>query len=622
MSGSFWAAGKNKVASADSRTPTITEAPPKMAAPTPQKKGLVLKGMTNGHANGHTSKSAATNGNMGDWADEEDDTDFIKTFSAAPDPRIATLEHTIALKEERVKELEATVITKTLRIEELETTVKDNDNRVGELEGDIDEKDSKIDELKKECNAQFLQIQELVVDADERDRRIEILEAEIDEKAAAIRELELKSGTDTPVTTDETSEEEITKESPVETETQQINTAAEKDPEVKIATEAPSSASDSEGIAADEVAEPVKKEAEVPAEKKATELPVVEKTKESPAEAGGPSFGDFPTFITKETMKVVPPAPKPKTLKFPIDMSKFGKQKPASPVATKRSTSPADAKNLPGHTTPWGAASKNARVKSDTMPHFEPHKDIRQMPHGERVVFANGPEIIVKLGETKLATIPKYILMQCSDLALKYFRANPEAKSWVFPAGIMDTEAAKAHLAWMDEMTYQGRVYSITLNVAPANDRKNLHICRAARIMGLNNTYVGHFTKQLCNRIREGSASPEFMDMICALAVPKNDPIFECLANNLVNQKKIGQLENEAVFDKLVAKHANLREKIEVIENKLSGRRGEGSQRGASGTRNGENGRGEGGASNGGKAPGGWRPASAASDGAGFGTTR
>ena len=192
----------------------------------------------------------------------------------------------------------------------------------------------------------------------------------------------------------------------------------------------------------------------------------------------------------------------------------------------------------------------------------------------------------------------------------------------MFPDSIMDAEATNAHLAWMDEMTYQGRVYSITLNVAPAHDRKNLQICRAARIMSLNNTYVGHFTKQLCNRIREGTASPEFMDMICALAVPKNDPIFECLANNLVNQKKLGQLGDEAVLEKLLAKHENLRTKMETIENKLSGRRGEGSQRGASGNRSGGNGRDGGSASNGGKAPGGWRPASAAGDGIGFGTTR
>jgi hypothetical protein len=602
----FWAAGKDKVASADSPTPTITEAPPKMSAASQQKKGLFLKGVANGHA----KQSAATNGKMRDWADDDEDESFLTTFTKTPDPRIATLEKTVALKAERVKELEATVVTKTLLIEELETTVQDKDHQIGELKAEVEEKDAQIEAHMIDNEKQFLNIQELHGEIDSKDSRIKELEAEVLKKDHAIRQLELLSGSDSPVSPDDTeitSEEDVTPSTSADAKTES-DAAAKKEPAAeKVTSQTSSSSSDFEIV-------------DTPKSLKVEE-PVTEQAKEEPPAARGPSFGEFPTFVTKETLKVVPPPPAPKIMKFPMDMSRFGKKAVAS-TTPKRPSSPGAGKTLNGHTSPWGAASKQARVKTNTMPKFTPHKDIRHMPHGERVVFANGPDVIVKLGEVKLATIPKYILMQCSDLALKYFESKPEATTWVFPAGTMDAEAVKAHLAWMDEMTYQGRVYSITLNTSPEHDHKNLQICRAARVMGLNNTYVGHFTKQLCNRIREGTASSEFMDMVCELAYPKNDPIFECLANNLVNQKKLNQLQDEAVFDKLVAKHGNLKQKIVQIEDKMAGRRGkkspDGSQRGASasGDRKGGN------SGNGGKASGGGRPAPPAGGGASFGTTR
>jgi hypothetical protein len=607
---SFWAAGKIKVTSAESSNPTITEAPPKMTAPAQQRKGLVLKGMSNGS----TPKTASANGKTRDWADEDEDESFIAELTKqAQDPRITSLENTVAVKDERVQELEATVVTKSLRIEELESTVHKKDQRISDLKAETDEKDAEMESYKIENEKQFHQIQALYSKIDDKDVCIQELEAEVLKKDNAIRELERQSDSDSPVATDDTqisSEEGVTEHILADAMVEQDKHNTEKAPEPKKASSETSS-STSAFVMVD-----IPKIQELVKEK--DEVLIVEKVKEEPTEARGPSMGEFPAFITKETLKVVPPAPKPKTLKFPIDMSKFVKKAAAPQPVAKRSTSPGNGnstKHLNGHTTPWGAASKQARVKTNTMPNFAPHLDIRRMPHGERVIFANGPEVIVKMGDIKLATIPKYILMQCSDMALKYFEGRPEAIFWVLPASSMDVDAAKAHLAWMDEMTYQGRVYSITLNTAPENDRKNLEICRAARVMGLNNTYVGHFTKQLCNRIRDGAATPQFMDMVCELAFPKNDPIFECLANNLVNQKKLGQLADEAVYNKLVAKHDNLKQKIPQIEDKMVGRRSkkspESSQRGisTSGERNG---------GHSGKAPAGRQP----DGGAGFDTTR
>jgi hypothetical protein len=198
--------------------------------------------------------------------------------------------------------------------------------------------------------------------------------------------------------------------------------------------------------------------------------------------------------------------------------------------------------------------------------------DIRHMAHAERVLFANGPVVDVLLGDTKLATLPKYILMQCSTKAYKHFNDNVDATSITFPEGSMEAEFAKLHLSWMDEMTYQGRVYSVTLNAEL--DARNIKICQASRAMGLNNTYVGHFTKILCDKIRTNTTSLEFMSMICEVANAENDPVFECLVNNLANQQmnKTTAREPEEL-EVLLGKFPLFKEKMEVITHRVKNSR-------------------------------------------------
>jgi hypothetical protein len=571
---SFWAAAGSKIKSADSPNPKITEAPPKSKPDPQQRKGLVLKGMangqpTNGASNSTYSKSAtAANGKKADWAEDDDDKDFIAEFMSQ-DPKIATLETTVALKDERVKELDVVVVTKTLRIAELEGEVQDKDYHIDDLEQEIKEKDKEIEALKKENSDQFLHNQELLREADGKDSRIEKLEDELDKKATAIRDLEQDSASLVPVPTKDkvTTEDDPSNKVSESTKTDGTDVVTEAETEVENA------ASETSGLDSFEIVNPPTT-VEVKDEK--TDATAVEQSKETETatKALRPSFGasDFPTFVTKETLKVVPPAPKPKTLTFPMDMSKYGKKPTISSATHMMRPSPPVAADKIGHNTPWGHSSKQARDKAGTMPEFNPSADVRHMPHGERVVYGNGPEVIVKLGDVKLATIPKYILMQCSSRALKYFTANPDATSWVLPAGSMDADAATAHLNWMDEMTYQSRVYSVRLLTDPVYDTKNLQICRAARVLGLNNTYVAQFTKQFCDRIRAQDVSFEFMDLVCQLAYPENDPIFDCLGNNLVNQKKVGNAKAVADLEKLLAKHVLLKAKIEKIEKRIGGR--------------------------------------------------
>ncbi|CAG5182598.1 uncharacterized protein ALTATR162_LOCUS10240 [Alternaria atra] len=579
---SFWAAGGNKIKTADSPNPRIAEAPPKPKSDPQQKKGLVLKGMPNGYtANGASNGTfpkppMATNGKKADWADDDDDNSFIAKFMSQ-DPTIATLETTVALKEERVKELEAMLITKTLRVAELEGAVQDKDYHIGGLEAEVQEKDEKMEMLKKENNAQFLHNQELWCKVEEKDGRIKNLEADLEQKVETIRNLEQESASLVTVPTNDTEFTEDGRKNEVSESTKIDGTDVVIEMEIE-AEKTASETSDSFEIVDPPATEDSKEPTETASAKRAR----------------GPSFGatDFPIFVTKETLKVVPPAPKPNTLIFPIDMSKYGKKSTASPTTkVVLPSSPMAEKN--GHTTPWGHSSRQARDKTGAMPEFNFSADIRHMPHGKRVVFGNGPEVIVRLGDVKLATITKYVLMQCSSKALKYFTENPDASSWVLPAGSMNTDAATAHLKWMDEMTYQSRIYSLRLQTEQVYDKKNIQICRAARVLGLNNMYVAQFTKQFCDRIRAQDVSYDFMNLVCQLAYPDNDPVFDCLANNLVNQKKVGNATGAADLEKLVAKYTLLKDKVNQIEKRIGGRprktwkSPEGSVRGGSNDRSG-----------------------------------
>ncbi|EDU39534.1 Tropomyosin domain containing protein [Pyrenophora tritici-repentis] len=568
----FWAAGNNRVKSASSPTPAIVEAPQKLKSDTmsQQKKGLVLRSMKNGTANGDTngpSTPASTpNGRKTDWADEEEDSEFLAQFTK--DPRITTLETTIVLKDERVKELEATVVTKNLRVAELEAAVQDRDHRICNLEADSDDKEVRIGKLEEANHEQFLQVQEFLRDVAKKDERITVLEHELSQKAAIILDLESKSNSDSQASTN-------CKEVAIVEKAKTDNSIATKTPETESVQDhkeveverAISDTSVSDSFEIVEAYKPEETTKESPGgvtEKVASSIDTSSET--SPAKANSPTH-----YVTKDTLKVVPPAPKPKTLTFPIDFSKYAK-KPAAPPATAQPQSPPPMDSRNGHTTPWGRSAKQARVKTDAKPTFNPSADIRQMSLMERAKYANGPEVAVKLGGIEVMTIPKYLLMQCSVKALVYFEANPDATSWDFPAGYMDADAAKVCLTWMDEMTFQGRVYSINLSAMPNHDKKNLHICRAARVMGLNNTYVGHFTKQLCDRIRNHEVSYEFMDMVCELVYPENDPIFDCLANNLVNQVKVSAIKDMTSLEKLMAKHATLKGKMSHIEQMMAKR--------------------------------------------------
>jgi hypothetical protein len=557
MSGSanFWAQKSREVKT--SATPTYTHTEPAKAHGTVPdlKNRMVLKGKpstaalttathrVSGVTNGAPATPTAT---KHDWADSEDDNDFIASFSAQKNPRITTLELEVTEKDARIEALESVVDAKDARVAQLEDVADAKEQHIASLEADAHEKEAKIEKLRRENHTQFLYVQELVGEVDEKQRRIDELETELDNKGARIRELEMDSGSQTEVSSTDVGKDDLLK--PV-AQTETAKADSDNGSPVDLA-QAEQPVSDAVPVVASST-EPTQ-----------ADVPIDATTPDK--EPAGPAINNskFPKLWSPELVKQVAPVEKPKVLKMAIDTSKYGKK--PTPVAKKPQYLNDNDFSMPT----YGQASKS-RAKTDVVPKFQIEKDIRHMPHPERVLYANGPEVDFMLGPTKLATIAKYVLMQCSGKALKYFIEHPDATAITFPAGSMDAEAAKAHLRWMDEMTYQGRVYSITLNGDEKFDTKNLKICQAARVMGLNNTYVGHFTKIQCDRVRSDKISMEFMALICELAYPENDPIFDCLANNLVNQQMMKNSRQPEDLETLLTKYPRLQAKMVKIERRV-----------------------------------------------------
>ncbi|KAL6709384.1 hypothetical protein ACN47E_001791 [Coniothyrium glycines] len=541
MAASFWASRPDSVKSIPSLvSPSQSSPPPTSSITTPPKKpGVFLKPASNGVTNGAAHSSPA-NGKKSDWADEDEDEAFYASLKAGVDPHKARLQEEVALKGDQILELERKLAANVVRIEELQGIVQNKDNQIVNFEASVKSKDETIELLKKDGNEQFLYVEELVSEIGEKDRRITALEVELVAKSALIQQLQATlGGHPQPRSSPKIASHDTTTKSETSFNRDASLVARSS---IEMTAEVPTTTEPSVSAAA--------------------ETPVAEKV-------AGPTVNNAtsPVFLSPSTLKAVAPPPMPKRLVFPNEQHFLKlKGKAAKLPAARPAFVP---KDRSGSASSWGVISKATRVKTDEVPKIEPSLDIRRMTHAQRVLYANGPEVEVKLGTVKLATLPKYILMQCSSKAYKHFKGNEEATEMSFAAESMDAEAVQAHCNWMNEMTYQGRVYSVTLNTDPKHDHYNLKLCRASRVMGLNNTYVGHFTKQFCDRIRAETTTTEFMELVCAHAYPENDPVFDCLANSLIDQAHRGTDGAVERLQKLGAKYPVFKTKVDQIEQRI-----------------------------------------------------
>jgi hypothetical protein len=526
-SATFWAAKSNDVKSSQASAQVADRL---SARVTPKPNGMLLKGMASpplSRASADDLPGTTNDVKKSNWADSDDEDDFTASFNLSG--RVKELEKNVTARDARITELTVAGQDKDARITELESALEGQKQSLSALQNAADAASVQVEGLQQEKHKKLLYVEKLVAEVDEKDRRITALETEVDEQYAKIAELgaedrstQASSHSLAPATEPATT--------PAKVEAEHELTETNEDAASGGQTAVKPSATD-------------------------TNTPVSPSAKVACSEAAGPAanLSAFPVFATPTTIKhAAPPPPAPK-LKMPVDLSMFAKKPLTKIVTPKRKL----------ETTSHEAA------KGGPAPIIDPTSDIRTKRREERVLFANGPKVQAKLGDKLLATLPRYILMHTSHKAFRYFTDRPDANTFVLPAGSIDEHAAKAHLEWMKEMTYQGRVYSVTLHSDEKFDDKNLQICRAARVLGLNNMYVGHFTKIFCDRIRSNTASYEFLNKIATLAYPENDPLYDCLANNLANLHARNASKNPAEFETLLNKHTSLKARVEKIEERI-----------------------------------------------------
>ena len=537
-SASFWAAKSNGVKS-PTRPAEIVAKPVALCGP-PKKAGMVVKGRpTSSERSAHVNEQTGTTNGVKkvDWADSDEDEDFLASFTASG--LVQKLEKTVTVKDSHITDLTAALQDKEAHITDIQKNLEEQQHCLSELQSNADAFITQIEDLKKENHKQFLHVQKLVAEVDEKDRRIAALETKFDERGAQIAQLDVSDSS--------------IQVSSQDVPTASVTSAPSGKPGATGATPLGDKACVEAAPAFNET--PASNETAKEVNSKSTAVSTTPSALSTPAKSAGPavSLSGFPIFATPTTLKqVAPPPPAPK-LKMPVDLSKFAK-KPASARVTRQKKVDATA---------------DEAAKAGPAPNIDPSTDIRTKRHEERKLFGNGPKVQVKMGDASLATVPKYVLMQCSSKAWKHFTDNPDAISFTLPAGSMDATAATAHLEWMKEMTYQGRVYSITLHSDKKFDDKNLNICRAARVLGLNNMYVGHFTKIFCDRIRSNDASYDFLDKVAVLAYPENDPIIDCLANKLANLGSRNAAKKPTELEAFLQKHTSLKARVRKMEERM-----------------------------------------------------
>ncbi|PSN60453.1 hypothetical protein BS50DRAFT_450702, partial [Corynespora cassiicola Philippines] len=423
-----------------------------------------------------------------DWSTEEEDNDM----NATPMQKTLRIQELTVAKAHhlrRLDKLEADNARYVERIDQLESTAVEKDNLIRQFEDRL--KDKRVTELEEDVHAKFLLIQELVAGVDEKDCRIEELEKTLDGKAAHIHELENRMhGSNGTSDSTQKSAKAVSSE----------DEDSMLDSYVQVPTMASVDATPMTDTTTNDASDSF--------------MSVSSPLESSPA----PCNLKEPVFATSETIKKTPPVPPAPKLKLGIDMTKWGKSKAATTKTASKSMN---------FTMPQ-------RPKTQEVPQIDNTADIRKMPIEARRLFGNGVDVAIAMGSFS-EMVPKYMAMQVSEKMNMFFTNNPKATRIDFPTGIMDVDALKAHTQWMRDHTRCNKVFSIQLDYN--NDARNFKICRAARVLGINCIYVGHITRQYCERIRSKMQPLDIIAMIDDNSWHEHDPIWECLVNNLANQR-------------------------------------------------------------------------------------
>ncbi|KAJ4360785.1 uncharacterized protein N0V89_001352 [Didymosphaeria variabile] len=448
---------------------------------------------------------------------------------------------TVIQQAKRIQELETTIVHQAKRIVDLEGDVKDKDANIEHLTGAIEEKEAHISRLEANIIDRDTHIANLTSQVDEEIRRTKKLRDELQEKMVLVQDLELQVA-ETISVPDSGSLTEVEEDA----EEESLSTPARESRTVLMAEacediDVPGDTTAGAIAAALEAQTPIKPETATSSEDEFPALSPVD----FPALGSPTPVRDLKRspFVTADNIKKVPPPPPARTLKLGIDPSKFQK------------------KSVAGH---GGRFMFGSRRANEGPPKIDTSKDIRKMSKEEREPFGYGPTVQFIIGNDTVASLPKYMLMQVSSKAFNHWTANPTALTIKFDAGSMTKEALNIHLEWITMHTHCSRVYSVSLK--PENsDRYNLEIVRCARVLGLHSMYMGHFTRLYCQKVRDGPTD-ELIALIEELAYTDDEPIFDCLANNMAMQHSKAKAEDLQDWNIHLARLPKLAAKIQDIQ--------------------------------------------------------
>ncbi|KAL1600546.1 hypothetical protein SLS60_006932 [Paraconiothyrium brasiliense] len=469
------------------------------------------------------------------WADSVEEDEAQADAAAAGYGAGRNFQHA-----KRIQELETTVIYQAKRIVNLEGDMKDKDAHIEQLTSAVNEQKGHMSQLEANVIDRDTRITDLTGQLDEEVRRIKTLEEELQKKMVLIQDLELHIAEtiSVPDSSSLTEVEEDAEEESLPTPAQESRTIPMAEAREDIRSPEDTTAG---ALAAEvEAKTPVKPETVNSSEEEFPALSPVD----FPALGSPTPVRDLQRspFVTAENIKKVPPPPPARILKLGIDPSKFQKSTAGQ----------------------GGRFMFGSRRANEGPPNIDTSKDIRRMSKEEREPFGYGPTVQIIMGNETAASLPKYMFMQVSSKAFNHWTANPSALTIKFDAGSMTKEALNIHMEWITMHTHCSRVYSVSLK--PENsDRHNLELVRCARVLGIHSMYMGHFTRLYCQKVRDGPTD-ELVALIEELAYTDDEPIFECLANNMAMQHSKAKTQDIRDWDQNLARLPKLATKMQGIQ--------------------------------------------------------
>ncbi|KAF2788357.1 hypothetical protein K505DRAFT_421163 [Melanomma pulvis-pyrius CBS 109.77] len=458
------------------------------------------------------------------FEDSDDDDNDVQLSSASIDPdakdsRIQRLEGEVAAKDARIKTLEGEGCAQDTRTQELSTTVEENELHIKELVFLSDEKARQTVQLVDELERKSKEIRHLEDKVKALENRFEAIENKVKTLEGKVDHVPLdEPAPEVPATEKSTPEKRAPKDATV-VPVADSPTPNDPPPNMSESNQAP-----------------------LVAQTEGTTMATPLKSPTILCRTPAPRDIIAPVFVTPDMVKSVPPVAPAPVLKFP---NKNLKETTTPPKLAKVALATLKKADMD--------AAKGAWSATGSLP------DVRNFPFEQRKELGQGPKTCIVLGEVPIQGVPKKMFMQVSEMANNFFTKQPHANQMHIPANSMVIAAARELMAWVSDVCTSPKEFSVKLRFlsnTPDADAQNIAIMSAARYLGMS-TYVRHFTRHYCDEIRRQMLSLKTIALIEKFFAV-DDPVFECLVNNLAHHRSKQNLPRQEQFEEFIKGHPKL----------------------------------------------------------------